>query len=638
MARVRITGHADYNPHANYSGQVSDGSLDRDPKISTKMKPVDESEANSEIEKNEIILDPITGALHKALGKSHAKGGTPVSLKDGSFIFSDFKDLAITKSEKERFEFKIGGKFKAKNSTPAKVLEKEVDLEHHNKMINILQDDKKYAPHELNSAKLMMLKNLEKAGQVAFLQEAKKGEQAPAFAANTAPVYSDNVDEQITQSMQYMQSGGKFLPQYQEGSLINIPGSGGRLTPEEIQKALQNALKDTKGWNKLYSEGPKTYYSKPGSPGSVHVSSQVEKDKFNKWFASKSPEFQKDYINRSKKTYTIPGKDPQYGFTRENPTGSLPRTPYATPGSLTMQLPGPKVSAFTLPKLNTTGNPAVDPEGIVDSTDQSSKLSPWQKINMGIPFYRALTVKTQYPLRQHQESVIPQFENISAQPQLDAANQGYFNAAQQTQALNPNQASGYLSDLYGKRLDASSQILGNTQNQNVQIQNNQKVLAANTLNQDAQVNRGFDKYFYDATQTAIKNRDELRQTYTQQGINNVNDTMEKKLAFDSFLNSQQQYRGDKTYVDGDGVQHYAGTPLYSSTPNFFGQSVKRNPVNIDIANYQSGLNNQGEDLSLKIAAIKNLLPNATDGDLLKYLGLKSFISTKKLGGKFRYVK
>lgn len=637
MARVRITGHADYNPHANYSGQVSDGSLDRDPKISTKMKPVDESEANSEIEKNEIILDPITGALHKALGKSHAKGGTPVSLKDGSFIFSDFKDLAITKSEKERFEFKIGGKFKAKNSTPAKVLEKEVDLEHHNKMINILQDDKKYAPHELNSAKLMMLKNLEKAGQVAFLQEAKKGEQAPAFAANTAPVYSDNVDEQITQSMQYMQSGGKFLPQYQEGSLINIPGSGGRLTPEEIQKSLQNELKDTKGWNKLYSEGPKTYYSKPGSPGSVRTRpTAAQEAAYANYLRNETPD--QKARRQQREALQRQGIDPQYGFTRENPTGSLPRTPYATPGSLTMQLPGPKVSAFTLPKLNTTGNPAGDPEGIVDSTDQSSKLSPWQKINMGIPFYRALTVKTQYPLRQHQESVIPQFENISAQPQLDAANQGYFNAAQQTQALNPNQASGYLSDLYGKRLDASSQILGNTQNQNVQIQNNQKVLAANTLNQDAQVNRGFDKYYYDATQTAIKNRDELRQAYTQQGINNVNDTMEKKLAFDSFLNSQQQYRGDKTYVDEDGIQHYAGTPLYSSTPNFFGQSAKRNPINIDISNYQSGLNNQGEDLSLKIAAIKNLLPNATDGDLLRYLGLKNFISNKKLGGKFRYIK
>jgi hypothetical protein len=637
MARVRITGHADYNPHANYSGQVSDGSLDRDPKISTKMKPVDESEANSEIEKGELILDPITGAIHKALGKSHAKGGTPVSLKDGSFIFSDFKDLAITKDEKEKFEFKVGGKFKAKNSTPAKVLEKEVDLEHHNKMINILQDDKKYAPHELNSAKLMMLKNLEKAGQVAFLQEAKKGEQAPAFAANTAPVYSDNVDEQITQSMQYMQSGGKFLPQYQGGSLINIPGSGGRLTPEEIQKSLQNELKDTKGWNKLYSEGPKTYYSKPGSPGSVRTKPTAAQElAYANYLRNETPD--QKARRQQREALQRQGKDPQYGFTRENPTGSLPRNPYATPVSLTMQLLGSKISAFAPPKLNTTSNPAGDPEGFVDSTDQSSKLSPWQKINMGIPFYRALTVKTQYPLRQHQESVIPQFENISAQPQLDANNQGYFNAAATTQATNPNQALANLQQLYGSRTDNSNKILGDIQNINTTNENNQKVLAANTLNQDAQVNRGFDKYYYDATQTAIKNRDELRQAYTQQGINNVNDTMEKKLAFDSFLNSQQQYRGDKTYVDGDGVQHYAGMPLYSSTPNFFGQSVKRNPVNIDIANYQSGLNNQGEDLSLKIAAIKNLLPNATDGDLLKYLGLKSFISTKKLGGKFRYVK
>lgn len=636
MARVRIIGkEIDQNYHNKYSGQVSEGSLPREPKISTKMSPLPEDQQNvpglAEIEKGELILDPVTGAIHKALGKTHEKGGTPVSLKDGSFIFSNFKDLAITKDEKERFEFKVGGKFKAKNSTPAKVLEKEVDLEHHNKMINILQDDKKYAPHELNSAKLMMLKNLEKAGQVAFLQEVKKGEQAPAFAANTAPVYSDNVDQQITQSMQYMQSGGKFLPQYQAGST--------KLTEKEIELALQNALKDTKGWTKLYSEGPKTYYSKPGSPGSVRTRpTAAQEAAYANYLRNETPD--QKARRQQREALQRQGIDPQYGFTRENPTGSLPRTPYATPGSLTMQLPGPKINAFTPPKLATTGNPAGDPEGIVDSTDQSSKLSPWQKINMGIPFYRALTVKTQYPLRQHQESVIPQFENISAQPQLDAANQGYFNAAQQTQAINPNQASGYLSDLYGRRLDASSQILGNTQNQNVQIQNNQKVIAANTLNQDAQVNRGFDKYFYDATQTAIKNRDELRQAYTQQGINNVNDTMEKKLAFDSFLNSQQQYRGDKTYVDEDGIQHYAGTPLYSSTPNFFGQSVKRNPVNIDIANYQSGQNNQGDSVTNFINQLKAADPNIS-GDVLSKAVSAFLLKTtpkQKLGGKFRYIK
>ena len=116
--------------------------------------------------------------------------------------------------------------------------------------------------------------------------------------------------------------------------------------------------------------------------------------------------------------------------------------------------------------------------------------------------------------------------------------------------------------------------------------------------------------------------------------------MEKKLAFDSFLNSQQQYRGDKTYVDEDGIQHYAGTPLYSSTPNFFGQSVKRNPVNIDIANYQSGQNNQGDSVTNFINQLKAADPNIS-GDVLSKAVSAFLLKTtpkQKLGGKFRYIK
>src|SRR5690349_7771445 len=90
------------------------GSLPEVPEVTTTMKPIDKDKANAEVEKGEIILDPETGALHKALGKPHSKGGTPVSLKDGSFIFSNYKNLAITKNEKELFEFKVGGKYRPK--------------------------------------------------------------------------------------------------------------------------------------------------------------------------------------------------------------------------------------------------------------------------------------------------------------------------------------------------------------------------------------------------------------------------------------------------------------------------------------------------------------------------------------------
>src|SRR5687767_14101852 len=85
----------------------SDGSLPTPPEISSKIKAIDKNKANAEIEKGEIVLDEKTGTLHKALGKPHSKGGTPVSLNNSNFIFANYKPLAINNQEKEIFEFKI---------------------------------------------------------------------------------------------------------------------------------------------------------------------------------------------------------------------------------------------------------------------------------------------------------------------------------------------------------------------------------------------------------------------------------------------------------------------------------------------------------------------------------------------------
>lgn len=568
----------------NYGREASNGSLPDDPVVSTKIKPVDEKKANSEIEKGELVLDPTTGALHKALGKPHSKGGTPVSLKDGSFIFSNYNKLAISKDEKEIFEFKIGGEYKEKNNTPSKVLEKEIDIEHHNKMIDILDNEKKYPKEAINSAKLMMLKNLEKAGQVAFLQESKKGLQAPAFANETAPVYSKQTDEQINQSVQYLQKGGI------------------KLTDEEILKAEQNLLNNTSGWNRLYSHGIKTYYGKPGSfnkpqsPGDVAA--------FNQWFAKQTPDFQAKYKAQSNKVMSNPK---QYGYTKQLYQASLPRTKVGIMNDM-------------LPKSPSVGAPVGKANGIIDPQTYDTKLTPWQKINIGIPFYRALNVKTQYPLRQHQESVIPQMENINVQPQLDANNQGYFNAAALTKGMNPSQGSAYAQQLYGNRISANNQAIGNVQQANVQAQNNQKIMAATSLNQDAAQNRAFDLKYYDQTQTAIKNRDELRQAYTQQGVNNLNETMTKKLAFDSWLNSQQPYKGKPTYIDADGVQHYQGQALYTPKAGFWGNSVQYNPTEIDFSTYQSSQTSMEDDDALYVKSIRELLPGISEdklGDLLR---------------------
>lgn len=607
---------------------VSDGSLPETPVISTKIKPIDRDKANSEVEKGEIILDPETGALHKALGKSHSKGGTPVFLKSGSFIFSNYKDLAIKKEEKEIFEFKLGGKYKPANNTPSKVLEKEVDLEHHNKMIDILANEKNNTKESVNSAKLMMLKNLEKAGQVAYLQESKKGEQAPEFAQNSAPVYSNEVDEDINQSMQYLQQGGEKRP-----------------TADEILKAEKNPLKDANGWNYIWRDGRKIYYNKPGV-GNKAPASKADQSYFNTWFAKQSKNFQNNYIAQSKKVMSQ--NKNQFGYMQEKPiTGtqnrfSVPKFDNMSPAASL------KPHGFVAPNItnvgDTPGNVPGDIKGIVDPTNQKSKLTPWQLINMGIPFVRALGVKTQYPLRQHQESIIPQLENINAEPQLNQNNQAYFNAAANVKGMNPNQGSAYMQQLFGTRIAANDQVLSNVQQANVQTQNQQRTGAAASLNQDAAMNRQYDLKYYDQTQTALKNSDELRQAYTQQGINNVNETMTKKLAFDSWLNTQQQYKGEATYIDKDGVQHYAGTPLYSPKAGFFGNSVQHNPVGIDWSTYQSSTGNKIDSAEELGAAYQKLLqfdPTLKIGDFLKFRGISNYNTASSSlpqgmkGGKFR---
>ncbi len=181
------------------------GLIDGMDKVSSKISPVAIRDANAEIEAGEYVFQPDKLSLHKALGKKHSKGGTPVNLPGNSFIFSDYKDLAITKPEKKLYEFGMGGTNKAKNNTPSKVLEKQLDIEHHNKMVKIL-NAKRQDDIAKNSATLMLTKNMEKIGQLAYLQENKKGfpQGIPDFARNTAPVYSNEVDTQISQAPQYM--------------------------------------------------------------------------------------------------------------------------------------------------------------------------------------------------------------------------------------------------------------------------------------------------------------------------------------------------------------------------------------------------------------------------------------------------
>jgi hypothetical protein len=178
------------------------------------------------------VLQPDLTGLHKARGKKHSKGGMEVLLKPDTFVFSDDPKLAFNKKDHELFEFKEGGSFASKKNTPAEVLKRQVDAKHYNSLINNINDVKKDATAK-KSSQLMLEKYLEKLGNVAYLQEAKKGFPTglPAFSQGTAPVYDANVKNEVEAEKQYARFGGAILPKAQMGGFPGFPGFEDKSAP-----------------------------------------------------------------------------------------------------------------------------------------------------------------------------------------------------------------------------------------------------------------------------------------------------------------------------------------------------------------------------------------------------------------------
>jgi hypothetical protein len=226
-----------YKPYSSFGPY---GAIPRDqrfdiqqqPNITATLKALEKEDANLEAERGELALKPDLSGIYKIGGKTHAKGGTPLNLEEGSFIFSNDKNLHFTKHEKKVFEFKEGGSVGKTKNTPAKVLSREIDVKHYNQNANILNDKSNtgYDVISKNSAALMLQKYQEKIGQVAFVQEAKKGfpTGVPDFSQNTAPLYNPQTKEKIEQNPQYMRYGGKM----QAGG---FPKYGNQYSPDWLQ-------------------------------------------------------------------------------------------------------------------------------------------------------------------------------------------------------------------------------------------------------------------------------------------------------------------------------------------------------------------------------------------------------------------
>jgi hypothetical protein len=135
------------------------------------LKPVPEEYANLEAEKNETAYGDLDGdgnLEHMVIGgKRHSEGGTPLSLPNGTFIFSDTKKMRIKDPEVLAY---FGLKAKSGGYTPAEIA-KRYDINKY----KALMEDPLADPLNKDTAQLMVKNYNKKLGYLAIVQESMKG-------------------------------------------------------------------------------------------------------------------------------------------------------------------------------------------------------------------------------------------------------------------------------------------------------------------------------------------------------------------------------------------------------------------------------------------------------------------------------
>lgn len=233
MFKVRIkTSPGETNPKS--TGQQEDYGLVRNLRgmqnspeqyaVNDTMGAIPRSEANIEVEGGESVIGDInndgTMELMHFTGKRHTQGGIPVNIPEGSFIYSDTKNLTIKDPEVIEKIFNLP--FRKQGYTPAEI-SKKYDI---NIYVEILKDETS-DPLSKRSAAEMLKKNKQKLGLLAFIQESMKGfpDGIPAIAEEVLSSMGIDPNQMAQQfAPQQPQQGqmpqGQMMPPPQEGQGI----------------------------------------------------------------------------------------------------------------------------------------------------------------------------------------------------------------------------------------------------------------------------------------------------------------------------------------------------------------------------------------------------------------------------------
>lgn len=499
---------------------------DRTPSVESDVMNVNNSikknteEANVEVEKGEVVLDPSLTALFQVQGKRHHKGGTPVFLKPKSFIFSDHSSLSLDEKDHELFEFKKGGNFNKNNNTPAKVLKRNVDTKHYNRLIENIKN-----PFEDDIAKksssMMLEKYLETIGQIAFVQEGKKDfpEGVPTFAQGTAPVYNPELKKSLDMNKQYMKYGGKVLPKAQNGeaSFSTNPGFSGEGI-DAVRNILKNPRFDDfiKGVSLFSNDELRTYLEEnpimqiiaPSLPfiknnKTIEFFKGFPEERINKmmevgeYINSKIP-----ILNTPKKVSGVQGADNEDYDKFIGP---------------------PDPPAWYFNKVQTEEKKSQDKIKNTKSQQifDDPEFSDMQKKSQMYNLLKAVSVKKYNPYRSHYN---PRYVNSNLINPEQTINDMRAMTNQQMMSdnyLSPILQNAQKSDIAGKLLDQISQVRSQYDNQNAQILNKTDVLNTQIANLANLQNNQYDQNYYKETITGKQNFDNMKQYLIDEYLNNV---------------------------------------------------------------------------------------------------------------------
>lgn len=602
---------ADYNPYVYFKNKnwyIT--SNPEDEKITESVKPVDESVANIEAEKGEYIAKPGLTGLYKITGKTHAEGGTPLYAEGGSFIFSNDPKLSFNKGEREAFGFKGGQSFSKSKNTPAKVLGREVDPKEYNGYIATLEspDTDRIAK---TTAGLMLEKLQQKIGQVAYLQEAKKGTKAPDFAQGTAPEVKpefQNIDEKMSEYNYggFYDGGGEWPP---IGPTDKYPGGRtplGRITPTGVPNAFNykggvpQLIKDWQG----------------AGIDLTNMDVRQAQDSMYNWALKNNPDMLRNLWKQYGNTAAGQRQHLNYDYNNLNDSELQAARHSYSDGLLGARIFSPdqgwpRIPTISNPPGNDPGPPnpspnqpsnPVQPEqpnnpGTSNRPNPTlpyqikGKLTDAQIANLGYLGLQSFNINRYYPTRQQVSLPQVRLDQVSSQPYLNQINT-QAHEAYELAALRPRDSSLIGSNIRGSALDQSSQAIGNVANQNVQIGNQQNLTNLQQMTQQVMTNAQLNNQYYNQVQATNQNFDNERRFANNQFMSNLNNYQSQadKLAWS--LASVNKYGLRQVTDPKTGQTYNLPTPLYEINKN--GIQYNADVANLNMASGANRINTPQE--------------------------------------------